>query len=155
MRFVVQHFFQVFRRIVIAGYIGSLSQTESGSFGNGITLYKGNVLRVYALNAQLEKGFLNATDAAEHLVVKGIPFREAHEIVGHMVRACEKKRCRLEDLTDADLALIDPRLSRSTVGDIGIRACVNARRSHGGTAPAEVRRQVAAGREWLARARRD
>lgn len=106
------------------------------------------------LNAQLEKGFLNATDVAEHLVVKGIPFREAHEIVGHMVRACEKKRCRLEDLTDADLSLIDPRLSKSMVGDIGIRACVNARRSYGGTAPAEVRRQVASGREWLARAMR-
>ena len=46
------------------------------------------------IQKQLGKGFLNATDIAEHFAKQGIPFREAHSIVGHMVKACEKKgRC--------------------------------------------------------------
>ncbi len=114
------------------------------------------------LNAQLNRGFLNATDVAEHLAQKGIPFREAHEIVGRMVRVCEEKlregaekessgdQFGLEELTEEDLSKIDSRLSKKMLGDISIRACVEARKSFGGTAPDEVRRQIETGRKWLA-----
>lgn len=105
--------------------------------------------RMDKIEAQLGKGFLNATDIAEHLAKQGIPFREAHAIVGHMVKYCEKKGCGLEELTDEALGEIDPRLSRSMLGDISMKACVHARKSFGGTAPDEVRRQIAAGRAWL------
>lgn len=105
--------------------------------------------RMDQIEKQFARGFLNATDVAEHLVGRGVPFREAHNIVGRMVKACEEQGCQLEELEDDTLQKIDPRLSREMLGDISIPACVDARRSFGGTAPAEVRRQIAAGRQWL------
>ena len=98
---------------------------------------------------QLGKGFLNATDIAEHFAKQGIPFREAHAIVGHMVKVCEKKGCDLEDLTDEELQAIDKRVTKELLGDISIKSCVNARVSFGGTAPSEVHRQIEVGRQWL------
>ena len=59
--------------------------------------------RMDQIEKQLSKGFLNATDIAEHFAKQGIPFREAHSIVGHMVKACENKGCDFEHLTDEDL----------------------------------------------------
>ena len=106
--------------------------------------------RMDQIGKQLGKGFLNATDIAEHLAMEGIPFREAHNIVGRMVKVCERKDCQLEDLTDEDLRGIDPRVDRAALGDISLAACVDARTSFGGTAPAEVDRQIEAGRRWLA-----
>ena len=86
---------------------------------------------------------------AEHFAKQGIPFREAHAIVGHMVKACEKKGCDLEDLTDEELQAIDKRVTKELLGDISIKSCVNARVSFGGTAPSEVHRQIEVGRQWL------
>lgn len=105
--------------------------------------------RMDQIEKQLSKGFLNATDVAEHLAMEGIPFREAHNIVGHMVKACEERGCQLEELDEESLRAIDPRLSREALGDISIPACVSARKSFGGTAPDEVRRQIRVGRSWL------
>ena len=105
--------------------------------------------RMDQIQKQLSKGFLNATDIAEHFAKQGIPFREAHAIVGHMVKACENKGCDFEDLTDEELQAIDKRVTKETLGDISIKTCVNARMSFGGTAPSEVRRQIEAGRQWL------
>ena len=98
---------------------------------------------------QLGRGFLNATDIAEHLASSGIPFREAHEIVGRMVKLCENEGCDFTDLNEAQLNGIDPRINRAVLGDISIAACVDARASYGGTAPSEVRRQIKTEREWL------
>ena len=105
--------------------------------------------RMDQIEKQLGKGFLNATDIAEHFAKQGIPFREAHSIVGHMVKACEKKSCDLEDLTDEELQAIDKRVTKELLGDISIKSCVNARVSFGGTAPSEVHRQIEVGRQWL------
>jgi argininosuccinate lyase len=101
------------------------------------------------IKEQLSRGFLNATDIAEHMAQHGIPFREAHNIVGRMVKICEKKGCQLEDLTDEDLKSVDSRVSKDMLGDISIEACVNARKSFGGTAPSEVARQREVGSRWL------
>ena len=105
--------------------------------------------RTDSIEPRLSEGFLNATDIAEHMASQGIPFREAHNIVGRMVQRCEEKGCQLEDLNDDDLTAIDPRINKEMLGDISIRACVDARDSFGGTAPREVARQIAVGREWL------
>ena len=105
--------------------------------------------RMDKIAQQLSKGFLNATDIAEHFAKQGIPFREAHAIVGRMVKACERKGCDFEDLTEEELQAIDRRVTKASLGDISIPACVNARVSFGGTAPAEVRRQIAVGKAWL------
>ena len=105
--------------------------------------------RMDQIQKQLGKGFLNATDIAEHFAKQGIPFREAHSIVGHMVKACEKKSCDFDDLTDEELQAIDKRVTKELLGDISIKSCVDARVSFGGTAPSEVRRQIEVGRQWL------
>ncbi len=105
--------------------------------------------RMDKINEQLSKGFLNATDVAEHLAKQGIPFREAHNIVGRMVKAAEVKGCQLEELDAVTLKEVDERLTKEMLGDISIPACVEARKSFGGTSPVEVERQIEAGREWL------
>lgn len=105
--------------------------------------------RMDQIQKQLSKGFLNATDIAEHFAKQGIPFREAHEIVGKMVKLCENNHCDFGDLTWEQLQAIDQRVTKETLGDISISACVEARVSYGGTAPSEVRRQIAKEKEWL------
>ncbi len=105
--------------------------------------------RMDMIEKQLSKGFLNATDIAEHFAKQGIPFREAHSIVGRMVKVCENKGCDFEDLTDEELKEIDGRIGKEALGDISIKACVDARVSFGGTASTEVRRQIKTGKEWL------
>ncbi len=97
----------------------------------------------------LTRGFLNATDIAEHFVTMGIPFREAHEIVGKMVKACEHGNKDFADLTDEELKEVDGRLSRASMPDLTMEGCVNGRTSFGGTAPDEVRRQIRVGEEWI------
>ncbi len=101
------------------------------------------------IKKQLNKGFLNATDIAEHFVKMNIPFREAHEIVGKMVKYCEINQKDFIDLTDEELYTIDIRLSKSTLPDLSMEGCINGRVSFGGTAPLEVKRQIEAGRAWL------
>lgn len=105
--------------------------------------------RIDKIQNQLSHGFLNATDVAEHLAKNGIPFREAHHIVGRMVKECEKLSCQLEDLDNSSLEKIDKRLNKEVLGDISINSCVKNRKSYGGTAPSEVFRQIEAGKEWL------
>lgn len=105
--------------------------------------------RADRIEEQLSRGFLNATDIAEHLAKQGIPFREAHRIVGNMVKECERLGCDFEDLTDEQLGEIDSRIDKSMLGDISMEACVSARVSYGGTAPSEVMRQIGEGRDWL------
>nr|WP_312579661.1 argininosuccinate lyase [Sedimentibacter sp.] len=101
------------------------------------------------IKKQLNKGFLNATDIAEHFVKMNIPFREAHEIVGKMVKYCEVNQKDFVDLTDEELYTIDSRLSISSLPDLSMEGCINGRVSYGGTAPSEVKRQIESGRTWL------
>ncbi len=101
------------------------------------------------IHKQLNKGFLNATDVAEHFVKNNIPFREAHEIVGKMVKYCEIHKKDFSDLTDDDLKTIDNRLNFKLLPDLSMEGCVNGRVSYGGTAPEEVQRQIRTGRQWL------
>jgi argininosuccinate lyase len=105
--------------------------------------------RMDQIEKHLSKGFLTATDIAEYFVKQGLPFREAHEIVGKMVKTCERKGCDFDGLTDDDLREIDSRVTKAGLPGLGVEECVNARCSFGGTAPSEVRRQISVGREWL------
>jgi argininosuccinate lyase len=105
--------------------------------------------RMDMIKKQLDKGFLNATDIAEHFVKNGMPFREAHEIVGKMVKYCEKTNKDFIDLTDEDLQNIDSRVNKTLLPDLTMEGCVNGRVSFGGTAPTEVLRQIESGKNWL------
>lgn len=101
------------------------------------------------IQKHLDKGFLNATDVAEYFVKNHIPFREAHELVGKMVKYCENTHKDFIDLKEEELKAIDDRLSLQLLPDLSMEGCVNGRVSYGGTAPIEVQRQINAGKEWL------
>ena len=86
---------------------------------------------------------LGATDLAEELVRGGMPFREAHEIVGRLVRRAEEKKITLRALDIADLKTVDGRLTTAVLRALDPSAAVAARTVVGGPAPAAVRREVA------------
>ena len=77
-------------------------------------MLKNTEFRMDQIGKQMDKGFLNATDIAEHFAKQGIPFREAHSIVGRMVKACENNNCDFKDLTDEQLREIDSKVTKET-----------------------------------------
>jgi len=91
-------------------------------------------------------GFLNATDLADHLVQRGMPFREAHEVVGAAVQYCAKKGKRLESLTVKELKGFSDLLDKKSLEYIALDACLRRRVSAGGTAPERVQEQIASAR---------
>ena len=81
--------------------------------------------------------FILATDYADYLTRKGLPFREAHHVIGALVRACEERRCGLADLTLADLQAASPLFQADAVG-MTVEDALAARDVPGGTAPRRV-----------------
>jgi argininosuccinate lyase len=96
------------------------------------------------LTAAAPAGFALATDVAEWLVRTGVPFREAHEVAGDVVQFCEKEGKELTDLTDAELAAVDPRLTPDVRTVLDVPGALRARSAHGGTAPDRVADQLTA-----------
>ena len=96
-----------------------------------------------------KKGFLAATDIAEHMVKLKIPFREAHEIVGNMVKYCESREIGLEDLREEDYPKISDKIKKDMIPDLSPEACIGRRKSYGGTAENEVERQIKKGKEFI------
>lgn len=88
---------------------------------------------------------LCATDLAEHLVKRGVPFRQAHEIIGNMVAAAEHRGVRLRDLSPAEMTRFSTHLDRAARALINARRSVEGKRSLGGTSPTQVRSAV---RRW-------
>ena len=88
-------------------------------------------------------GFSLATDVAEWLVKRGVPFRDAHEISGALVRACEDRGIGLEDADDALLAQVSPHLDASVREVLSIEGSVASRAGVGGTAGVRVGEQRA------------
>ena len=89
-------------------------------------------------------GFALATDLAELLVRRGVPFREAHEVVGHLVVWCQVHDCDLPDVGDEDLAKISPHLTPDVREVLSVTGALAARAAPGGTAPDRVAEQLAA-----------
>ncbi len=87
-------------------------------------------------------GFLNATDLADHLVQRGMPFRQAHEVVGAAVRHCVKKGKSLGSLSVKDLKKFSDLLDQGSLEYIELQACLHRRSSLGGASPAQVQLQI-------------
>jgi argininosuccinate lyase len=85
---------------------------------------------------------LNATDAADYLAARGVPFRRAHEAVGRLVRHCVGRGVPIESLPLEELRRFSPRFGRDVYSYLSLEACVARRASPGGTAPAAVRRAL-------------
>lgn len=103
-----------------------------------------------AMMAQARKGYLAATDVADYLAKKGMPFRRAHEVVGHLVLLCDQRSCDLEDLTLEDFKAESDLFEADVAGCLNLEAIVAARTTYGGTAPDAVRVQLEEVKQGLA-----
>ena len=103
-----------------------------------------------ALKAAAATGFSTATDLADWLVrALGLPFRDAHHVTGSLVALAEGKGIDLPDLTLADMQGVHAEITDAVFDVLGVENSVASRTSYGGTAPANVRREVAAWKERL------
>src|SRR5687768_6505643 len=97
-----------------------------------------------------EAGFSTATDLADWLVREaGLPFREAHHVVGRVVRLAEERGVGLAELDLAALREVEPRIDEGAPEMLGVDASVRSRTSYGGTAPERVRENIAAAKKVL------
>jgi len=103
-----------------------------------------------AMRAALQLGFATATDLADYLVKKGLPFRDAHEAVARAVRAAESRGCDLADLSLEELRGFSPLVGEDVFAVLTVEGSLNARNHVGGTAPAAVAAAIARARSRLA-----
>jgi len=110
----------------------------------------GLTVRPEAMRAAALKGHATATDLADYLVKKGLPFRDAHEVVAHAVKTATQQGVDLAALTLEQLKAFDARVEADVFSVLSLEGSLNARNVLGGTAPAQVRAQVARHRARLA-----
>ena len=96
-----------------------------------------------------QKGFINATDLADYLTKKGMPFRAAYKIVGTIVAECIAKGCVLDDYPLEEYQKHSDVFAQDLYAEISLETCVGKRNSAGGASPSSVRKQVAWVREQL------
>ncbi|MDD6282491.1 MAG: argininosuccinate lyase [Oribacterium sp.] len=83
------------------------------------------------MEASAKNGFTNATDVADYLVRKGVPFRTAHGLVGELVLLCEKKSCALDDLSIEEFRSVCDKIDEDIYDAISLETCVNNRKTLG------------------------
>ncbi|RZA32584.1 MAG: argininosuccinate lyase [Lysobacteraceae bacterium] len=110
----------------------------------GITV-KAENMRAAAL-----QGYATATDLADYLVKKGLPFRDAHEAVAHAVRACDTAKCDLSEMSLDTLRGFSPLIEQDVFAVLTLEGSVAARDHVGGTAPNQVRKAIGRVRQQLA-----
>ena len=98
-----------------------------------------------------QEGFINATDLADYLTKKGMPFRAAYKIVGQIVAECIDKKCVLDDLSLEEYRAHTDMFEEDLYGEISLEACVSKRISEGGTSVSSVEKQIAYAREEIAK----
>ena len=95
-----------------------------------------------AMKALCEKGFITATDVADYLVNKGMPFRESHELVGQLIQHCQANALTLEQLTLPTLQDFSTLFEADFFEAIDLTVCINQRNIVGGPAPAQVQARI-------------
>jgi argininosuccinate lyase len=97
-----------------------------------------------AMRHAAEDGFITATDLADYLVRKGLPFRQAHEVVGRAVLKALELTCGLKDLPLAEYKKLSALIANDVYRSLSVDASVGRRTSYGGTAPANLKKRLAA-----------
>jgi argininosuccinate lyase len=115
-----------------------------------IELVAGITVKPEAMERAALRGYATATDLADYLVKKGLPFRDAHEVVAHAVKFAIQRGMDLSDLPLDTLQSFNPTIGDDVYEVLSLRGSLNARNLLGGTAPAQVRAQVARHRARLA-----
>jgi argininosuccinate lyase len=99
-------------------------------------------VRVDRLVAAAPVGYTLATEVADWLVRRGVPFRDAHEITGRLVALAAARECALEEVSDEDLAAVSPELTPQVREVLSVRGALAARTTHGSTGPGPVAEQL-------------
>ncbi|HET8745784.1 MAG TPA: argininosuccinate lyase [Ramlibacter sp.] len=102
----------------------------------------GITVQPQAMEQAALKGYATATDLADYLVKKGLPFRDAHETVAHAVKAAVSHNCDLSELPLNVLQQFHPKIEKDVYDALSLRGSLNARNTLGGTAPGQVRSQI-------------
>ena len=124
--------------------IGGQVNAQTGAKEGGITV------NAQAMEAAAQKGYATATDLADYLVKKGLPFRDAHEVVAHAVKTAQQQGVDLAELPLATLQGFHPGIEADVYEQaLKLEASLNARNTLGGTAPVQVLAQLARHRQRL------
>jgi argininosuccinate lyase len=123
--------------------------TVSNSLAVFTEMVPGISVNAEAMRAAAAQGFATATDLADYLVRKGLPFREAHEAVAQAVRFCEVRKCDLADLNLQELRQFSNLIGDDVYASLTLDGAVNARSHIGGTAPTRVKSAIAKARKTL------
>ena len=122
---------------IFAEMVGGQINPHTGCKEGGITV------NAAAMRAAAQKGYATATDLADYLVKKGLPFRDAHETVAHAVKAAISHSVDLSELPLTVLQGFNPNIEKDVYDVLSLRGSLNARNTLGGTAPAQVKAQIA------------
>ena len=128
---------------IFSEMVGGQLNPATGQKEGGITV------NAPAMEQAALKGYATATDLADYLVKKGLPFRDAHETVSHAVKAAQSHQVDLSELPLAVLQEFNPSIEKDVYECLSLRGSLNARSTLGGTAPMQVTAQVARHRARL------
>lgn len=129
---------------IFSEMVGGQANPATGKLEGGITV------NAQAMEQAALKGYATATDLADYLVKKGLPFRDAHETVAHAVKAAVSHNCDLSELPLTVLQQFNKSIEKDVYEVLSLRGSLNARNTLGGTAPTQVRQQLARHRARLA-----
>lgn len=101
------------------------------------------------MEASARNGFTNATDAADYLVGKGVPFRDAHGVIGRLVLYCIDKKCALDDLSLEEFREFSPAFDRDVYEAISMKTCVEKRNTTGAPGPEAMQAEIEHNRKYL------
>jgi argininosuccinate lyase len=122
---------------IFSEMIGGQTNSQTGQKEGGISV------NAAAMQAATKKGYATATDLADYLVKKGLPFRDAHEVVAHAVKTAQTQNLDLSELPLATLQQFNPSIQADVFECLSLVGSLNARNTLGGTAPDQVRLQIA------------
>jgi len=122
---------------IFAEMVGGQVNPATGAKEGGIQV------NAQAMEEAAKKGFATATDLADYLVKKGLPFRDAHETVAHAVKAAASHGCDLSELPLNVLQGFHASIEKDVYEVLSLQGSLNARNTVGGTAPAQVQAQIA------------
>jgi argininosuccinate lyase len=128
---------------IFAEMVGGQVNPATGAKDGGITV------NAVAMEEAAKRGYATATDLADYLVKKGLPFRDAHETVAHAVKAATSHACDLSELPLAVLQGFHPSIEKDVYDCLSLQGSLHARNTLGGTAPTQVRQQLARHRARL------
>jgi argininosuccinate lyase len=118
------------------------AETVTLSLSVFIEMLKGVSIHKDTMRKAAEDGFITATDLADYLVRKGMPFRKAHEVVGRAVLRATELGCGLVDMPIGEYTKLSPLIQEDVYDALSVEASVRRRTSYGGTAPANLRKRL-------------